>query len=249
MSRGEKKPLTAPVSVSVSAAVWAQPPVVLPDFRELKESRLSGTLRFWLTQRVEILIASTCLIPLQKRVSRNKDMSINTQDSAEVVCTELFRAVFHSNIPKHHTDTARAPCPQLALSATLMSLHIMSSISHTVRVLSPLSLAHLMCAFNVLLTCDTADLNPVTEPSTSPTCTEALSQYSQWTLQRDDIWILEQWCWVTVVAWTSAESTWSHSLHWICLYIQAHTILMPQSSLTKITHQKKLHLEQIKSNV
>lgn len=72
-----------------------------PDFREQKESSLSGTLRFD-SQRVEILIASACLIPLQKRVTRNKDMSINTQDGAEVVCTELLGAVFHSNIPKHH---------------------------------------------------------------------------------------------------------------------------------------------------
>ena len=38
-------------------------------------------------------------------------MSINTQDSAEVVCTEPLRAVFHSDIPKHHADTARAPAP------------------------------------------------------------------------------------------------------------------------------------------
>lgn len=244
---GEKKPLTAPVSVSVSAVVWAQPPVVPPNFRELKESRLSGTLRFDSHREWRSLSPQLVSFQLQKRVSLNKDMSINTQDSAEVVCTELFGAVFHSNIPKHHTDTAGAP----ALSTTLMSLHIMSAITHTVRVLSPLSLAHLMCAFSVLLTCDTTDLNPVTEPSNSPTRSEALSLYWQYILRTDDIWILEQLCWVTAVAWTGAESTWSHRLRWICFYMRACTILMPQSSLTKITHQKKknLHLEQIKPNV
>lgn len=138
-------------------------------------------------------------------------MSINTQDSAEVVCTELLRAVFHSNIPKHHTDTARAPAPA-ALPTTLMSLRVMSAIIHSVRDLSPLPLPHLMCAFSGLLTCDTTDLNPMTEPSySSPTCTEPLSLYWQYILQRDDIWILEQLRWVTAVAWTSTESTWSHS--------------------------------------
>lgn len=44
--KGEKGPLTAPVSVRVGASVGARPPVVLPDFREPQESRLSGTLRF-----------------------------------------------------------------------------------------------------------------------------------------------------------------------------------------------------------
>lgn len=83
-------------------------------------------------------------------------MSINTEDSAEVVCTELLRTVFHSNIPKQRrTDTAPAP------ATTLMSLHIMSASRLTVRVLSPPLLAHLMCAFSVLLTYDTPDLNPV----------------------------------------------------------------------------------------
>ncbi len=77
----------------------------------------------WLTQREEILIASACLIPLQKRVSWNKDMSINTQDSAEVVCTEQFRAVFHSSIPKHHTDTARAPAPARSVHHTDVITH------------------------------------------------------------------------------------------------------------------------------
>lgn len=78
-------PLTAPVSVPVCAVVWARPPAAPPNFREPEQSRLSGTLRFD-SHGVEILIAPACLTPLQKRVSRNKDMSINTQDSAEVVC-------------------------------------------------------------------------------------------------------------------------------------------------------------------
>lgn len=36
-------------------------------------------------------------------------MSINTQDSSEVVCAEPLRAVFHSDIPKQHADAVGAP--------------------------------------------------------------------------------------------------------------------------------------------
>lgn len=162
--RKKKKPWQL-LSVSPSVPL-SEPslPAAPPNFRGPKESRLSGTLRFDSHRELEILIASACLIPLQKRVSRNKDMSINTQDSSEVVCTESFRAVSHSNIPKTPQRHGEGPGPRPALSTTLMSLHIMSAITHTVRVLSPLSLAHLMCSFSVLLTCDTTDLNPMTEP-------------------------------------------------------------------------------------
>lgn len=72
-----KKALTEPVSVSV-CVVWASASHRTANFRESKGSRLSGTLRFD-SQREEILIASSCLIPLQKRVSWNKDKSISTQ--------------------------------------------------------------------------------------------------------------------------------------------------------------------------
>lgn len=47
-----------------------------------------------------------------------------------------------------------------------------------------------MCAFNVLLTCDTTDLHPMTEPSTSPTCTEALRLCSRYILDTAESWHL-----------------------------------------------------------
>lgn len=152
--------------------------------------------------------------------------------------------------PQNTTQTQRGPRPRPALSTTLMSLHIMCAITHTVRVLSPLSLAHLMCAFSVLLACDATDLNPMTEPSASPTCAEPLSLYWWYSiLQRDDIWILEQLCWVTAVTWTSTESTWSHRAA-LDLLLHAgqrhsHATEFPYRNNTS----KKLHLEQIKSNV
>lgn len=162
--------MTAPVSVSVPAAVSDQPPVVLPDFREQKESRLSGTLRF--DSHREWRSLSPQLVSFHFR-----SVSVRTKTCLLILktalrwyvqsCSELSFIPQHP--PKHHTGAGRGqgrppptrrPSPA---STPLMSLHIMSPITQTEWLLSPLSLAHFMCAFNALLTCDTADSNPVTE--------------------------------------------------------------------------------------
>lgn len=181
----EKKPSTAPVSVPVSAVVWAQPPVEPPDFTEQRESRLSGTLRF--DSHREWRSLSPQLVSFHFR-----SVSVGTKTCLLILKTALRWYVQScselSFIPAspNTTQAQRWVRPQPALSTILMSLHIISAITHTIRVLLPQPLAHLMCAFNVFLTRDTTDLNPMTEPngtSTFPTCTEAFN-YSQYTAER-----------------------------------------------------------------
>lgn len=120
---GGRKPLTDPVSVSVSAVVCAQPPAAPPNFREQKESRLSGTLRF--DSHREWRSLSPLLVSFHfRRVSvGTKTCLLILKAASEVVCTEPFRAVVHSNISKHRADAARAPAP---------SVHHTDVITHNV---------------------------------------------------------------------------------------------------------------------
>lgn len=116
----------------------------------------------WLTQRVEILIAPACLIPLQKRVSWNKDVSINTQGSiwgGMYRAAQSCRSFQHLQTPRRRSEGPGQLCPPHWCHYTQCLLSLIQW-----GFLSPPSLAHLMCAFRVLLTCDTADLNPMTEP-------------------------------------------------------------------------------------
>lgn len=198
MNSRRERPMTAPVSVSVPAAVSDQPPVVLPDFREQKPPK--WYFEVWLTQRVEILISSTCLIPLQKRVSQNKDMSINTQDSSEVVCTELFRAVFHSNIPKQHTGAEAAKAP---VHHTDVITHNVFYHSHRMGFITTV-----ISTFYVYFQC-------------APHMWHCWFKPNDWTLNmhqttqsvfmafyraREDAWTLKQLCGDTAVALTWSQS-------------------------------------------
>ena len=130
------------------------------NFREQKESRLSGTLRF--DSHRERRSLSPRLVSFHFR-----SVSLGTKTCLLILKTALRwyvqRAVQSClsfqhpppRPPKHFADAVRAPGPRPALSTTLMSSHIMPAITHTVRVLPPPSLAHLMLAFRVLHTCDT----------------------------------------------------------------------------------------------
>lgn len=197
MNSRRERPMTAPVSVSVPAAVSDQPPVVLPDFREQKPPK--WYFEVWLTQRVEILISSTCLIPLQKRVSQNKDMSINTQDSSEVVCPELFRAVFHSNIPKQHTgaEATEAPVRDVIPHNVLYHSHRLAFITTVISTFY----VYFQCAPHMwhrwFKPNDwTLNMHQTTQPVFT-----ALYRL------REDAWTLEQLCGDTAVARTRAALT------------------------------------------
>lgn len=106
-------PLTAPVSFSVFP----------PDLRERKKSPPKWYFEVRLTQRAEILIASACVLPLQKAVS------VGTKTCLLILKTEL-RWYVHScsellliptSLSAAHTLRG-APGP--AMTAPLMSLHL-----------------------------------------------------------------------------------------------------------------------------
>lgn len=94
------------------------------------------------------MLTSACLTPLQKLVSGNKDMSINTQGSVVVVCKELTS---HPTSPK---PTELQLCPPHWCHYVFYHSHSSSSTSFVC----------LMDALTMFLRCDMADFNPQTDP-------------------------------------------------------------------------------------
>lgn len=111
-----------------------------PNFSEQKKSCLK--LGSWLT------LTSACLIPLQKLVSWNKDMSINTQGSVEVVCKEL------TSCPTSPKPTELQLCPPHWCHYIFYHSHSSASASFV----------YLTAVLTMFLRCDMADFDPLTDP-------------------------------------------------------------------------------------